>query len=1002
MSNEPQKEYEPEEELIVPPEEEPEEEEEEPKEEGPSLGERVEDVRDQIERGKKIYEKLKKPKDEAPGAKTTGDVAQGADKGLESTAGTGAKQAGKQAGKEAGKQAGKQAGKEAGKAAAKTAVKVAAEAATAPETGGLSIIAIELADRLATFAQKHKKTIKKIIVVLLICSVSLWLVLGAFCAWLLSGGGGKTTPQPAGKNNVDVKALTTASAEPARSELAKNPLTNPEGIVKDRFKLEFLNPEDKEYIESGQIDQRLAAALNYIVQKHEHIRISHIISGYKDMETNPESGSFHDVQISQNVSAHKDGLAADIDQIDFVKKKCKCGGLIPVKVAWQAQNENIYGTTPPNILDQIKTAKDLLSAEVKAALEQLGIGGLDQPGLEDKLETITGINSVFDLTKPEVINALKAIGITGIDNENLQNGIKRLEALRNLYELNPEDLAALSTGAGKDLMNQLGVNITPEMAANIQKFQVTKVLSNIRSFEDLRDPEVQAALRELGVDLSDPTLVKAIDQMVAANIIRDWDGNLSDPNFTQALETLGIPMDDKIKEAISIYRTARELFESDPGTIVANVDVIAQLEQMGIFANNPDAQRMLDIYRTAQQVKHWDGNVSDPAFQAVLGELGIDYSDKVLPLLEKYQAARYILDFRGDLNDVQLQAALEKLGVPADKLEELRALADPMAILERYTNTEGLPAEAMQGYRNLNALTNIRNVSDLQKPEVQTALKDLGIDISSEMQTLVKLTSLSVVLEIHSIEDLSREDVRQALSGLNIPEEVFDGIGKIGSIEVLANIHNPMDITRPEVQAALRNLGIDINIAGMEEILGQAGSINALLSIQNPQDLLRPDVLKALDDLGIIKIDSATMGQIGAIGQLLQIRDIGDLLNPSTIAALNTLGIISITNPVFATIMVVYQVFNIIKSIFGCKGNTKCYKPTAEANVHQVIEELLQFPGEQGERNVYRVTQLITFSQELDVDPFSDQLNNLYGYIRPRNYGLFAMPEAWAHLHIAY
>ena len=78
------------------------------------------------------------------------------------------------------------------------------------------------------------------------------------------------------------------------------------------------------------------------------------------------------------------------------------------------------------------------------------------------------------------------------------------------------------------------------------------------------------------------------------------------------------------------------------------------------------------------------------------------------------------------------------------------------------------------------------------------------------------------------------------------------------------------------------------------------------------------------------------------------------------------------------------------------------YRPEAQRKVHDLIAELLQFPYDIKNKTEYRVTQLITFSKERDVTPFKALVDKLYGASRPANYGLFNMPEAWDHLHIAY
>lgn len=116
---------------------------------------------------------------------------------------------------------------------------------------------------------------------------------------------GKTYPQKAGKDSKSVQALLNAN---------KTLATDVTGDKYHRF--DFLNAEDKKFTEDGLIDKRLATSLDYLQKLHKRIAVSHIISTYKDMPKNPEADS----QLSSNVSAHKDGLAADVTEIDFVYK----------------------------------------------------------------------------------------------------------------------------------------------------------------------------------------------------------------------------------------------------------------------------------------------------------------------------------------------------------------------------------------------------------------------------------------------------------------------------------------------------------------------------------------------------------------------------------------------------------------------------------------------------------------------------------------------------------
>lgn len=134
-------------------------------------------------------------------------------------------------------------------------------------------------------------------------------------------------PQPASKDSQQVKDVAAANAKAAKGT---DGATNAGSF----HNFDYLDKTDKEFVDSGKADQRLLAALKYLSDKHNRIAVSHIISGYKDMPSDPEADS----QLAKNVSAHTHGLAADISQIDFVIK-----ALEPSKVcANQHLNDVVY------------------------------------------------------------------------------------------------------------------------------------------------------------------------------------------------------------------------------------------------------------------------------------------------------------------------------------------------------------------------------------------------------------------------------------------------------------------------------------------------------------------------------------------------------------------------------------------------------------------------------------------------------------------------------------
>jgi hypothetical protein len=122
-------------------------------------------------------------------------------------------------------------------------------------------------------------------------------------AWGFSGKLGKTPPQYTGKNAPNVQTLTTS-------------ITQPSGVTS--FNRAAITSADQNYLNQGVVDTRVVNVLNYLIAKHKYLNISHIISGYENMTVNPEAD-----QLSANISAHHNGLAADLDTIDFVYKVYK-------------------------------------------------------------------------------------------------------------------------------------------------------------------------------------------------------------------------------------------------------------------------------------------------------------------------------------------------------------------------------------------------------------------------------------------------------------------------------------------------------------------------------------------------------------------------------------------------------------------------------------------------------------------------------------------------------
>lgn len=825
----------------------------------------------------------------------------------------------KEAGKDLTKKAGEKVGEQVAKKGAKQMALAASRAIASAVSAAISAVAgyvgwPALAGCLAIF---------------LIVAI----IFGGLGCISLRGYFAKTLVQEAGKDDPHVKSLLAATEQKSN-------------IFGSDYKLEFSNKRDLEFLKSGKIDKRLAAALDYLVQKHEHIQISHIVSAYEDMKANPESGSFHDLQIAKNISAHQNGGAADIDEIDFVKEKCDCGSQIPVQVAWQIIGENPYGEVP-DALDQIKSAEDITLPDVQSALEKLGVTGLDQPDLPEMIaaaQTLKNVQSVFDFTNPNIIAAFETLGVRGLDNENLQKGLKRIQALQSLNELDIRDLSALRNSQVQAVFNEVGVPINDEIIQNVEKFQAVKTLQTITSLADLQKPEVKNALQKLNINPDDPNFQAAFGKISSAGSLILWDGQDPTQGQTDSLSQFGLTADASTEKAWTIYQSAKNLYEGLNGEITSEATLIYNLEKLATDIGNPEAQVAVNKFKSAYKIFNTTPNFSDPTYLSALQEFNISLTDDQKQLIEKYKAGQDILDYHGDYTSPEFLANLNKVGIsfnndmvtryqaaqvlgqaasgklPKDSQEVKNALGvfkassidDPTAqaavkvgqsndfnspyILQE-KQTIGLGQADWQAelgkFQSVKYLLDPDNFTEANKATIQQSLANLNID-SAQMETANKIIAANSLLNIHSLSDLQKEGIQNSLKELGLNDaKLYSTLGKLGSLQTLLNIKDVKDLSLEDVRMSLTNL--NIKDPQVIEKIGKIGEFYTLAGIRNPADLILPETTDALDDLNIeIPGQVEQLKAAGSVYSLMQIREPKDLLKPENLKALDQLGLIKL------------------------------------------------------------------------------------------------------------
>ncbi|MEI6039932.1 MAG: hypothetical protein WCP93_01115 [Candidatus Berkelbacteria bacterium] len=356
--------------------------------------------------------------------------------------------------------------------------------------------------------------------VLVVILLVIIVIFGFMACQASQGYFGKSTPIPSGKDYANVKTVLTAANTQTKTSTGKN--------IKGYNQLN-LNNNDKKFIEDGLADKRLLDALKYLSDRHASIGISHIIDGYQNMTVNPEAGESTS-QINSNISAHKEGLAADIASVDFVYKVLEpseycqnlvasaCGPLaFACKRAAKAAkwgdivyyhedvkqpnsnttnvdaNGNPVTSTDGSIdntnLDQIGTSLEEINAsntDILARLEalqkklsdQIANSGQNQAAQQDQIQRLQKIIDQYRITITK-LNDLKtklAKMVTSI--QDMQTKLTTLNT-----NLGTASNVMSKLGAGSSTLNTLGdiTKITGQVnqTLNITKTQLNKLIGGL-------------------------------------------------------------------------------------------------------------------------------------------------------------------------------------------------------------------------------------------------------------------------------------------------------------------------------------------------------------------------------------------------------------------------------------------------------------------------------------------------------------------------------------------
>lgn len=320
---------------------------------------------------------------------------------------------------------------EAGKEAANAAVKKAAK---------------ELAKKAALYVWDAIVAFfgwEVVLIIVAICLVIIIIAAGLSCT-AMSGVPGKTYPKTAKSDSDEVKKLNDLKGQKADDTNSYN-------------RLNYLDSADDKFVNDGKADERMLKAIAYIVEKHTRIAISHIISAYQDMPGTENKEQ--DPQLVKNISAHKEGLAGDIAQIDFVYKVFEENAACPKVSGVQLQDIVYYGDGSKEASNDINTS-----------------GGAETDSADDTGPVTDSSGNV--ITNAEL--AAKLAELQNSINANIDGLNQAINDTQNTINANRDKIIA---GLPEEQRGSININIDPTIATNNElKNQLTTVTNQLRDY----------------------------------------------------------------------------------------------------------------------------------------------------------------------------------------------------------------------------------------------------------------------------------------------------------------------------------------------------------------------------------------------------------------------------------------------------------------------------------------------------------------------------------------
>ena len=1006
-------------------------------------------------------------------------------------------------------------GEQATKTAAEDTAKIAADGAKVAQVAEGAEVA---AEGVAVAGETIAVGWIVILVLIAICLIVI-VIFGIIACNAQEGGFGKSNPLPAGKDYANSKAILSDAATPA-----VNSTGNP---VNGHNKIE-LTSTDAKFISDGQIDKRLADALEYLSKLHLSLGISNIINGFSDKKAvNPESGA--DKSIIEN-SAHNQGTAADITTIDFVykvdeeKQECqqmlsaacgpfasacktiaaqiKLGDLVYYSDKAEQANTTTTGSTGTpgfNLDDNLSQAK-IAAQKIKldAAAEATKQGKIQLDSLTARLQqtkttlinrknqgTLTPEQQALIQAQIDRTNAIIAQTKTTIASiESYQQNItqlsqkmadlnQKLTTLKNTLTQAKKMSSTVTSIIGnntssKDSASSSATNINnniDKMLASVNKAalglanmstqvstfttnlqeQTTKFNGQVAAYEAIVNKTVtdnNAYINSLNqqsgavTTLDGATVLSSVQtsmpnldefSKMIEQIIESIANNAIDQMSDQLEGQLKTAVEGQLSKAMGNYGLSfskgNELLRMPcVGFILPNADSVTGGALGGALGGGFDIGKLGGLKTLIN--KNVPGGTD-------ITSLIPDNSTQSSAIVDKFLSNEKILEQKANLDQVQTTIDQNKVKLKAaqDKM------ASNLAILK--TKKEQASLKPEDRVKIQDQINKVQDAINKGNDEVNK------VDAFRQKLTPITQNVSSILNQIQQIQSLvSPNGIGQVGEVLGQASSTMNSVSKVaGNVDLIINQVRTasgtiQNLTTDKVNdvAALEG-AINKNSADIDGYLKEIDQYSSKLSAAQNMNVLDTVVNSSpnIQDL------STTFTKIVADSKNFNIasmeKQINDVVNGQLTDTMSKIGLGSITDNVVLNVAVIpntkykdnpYAQAVPIKVKWQdpkpsitppVEGTDDCMyyepmggplicmtvlRPEAQRKVHQVIQELLDFPTVMKDQYYYKVNQLITFNKDRDVTPFAKILDDLYGASRQPNIGLFALPQMWPKIHIGY